>query len=78
MYGILYNFLTNPICAVLGNQQQAGDTNKSLMKPILADDGNFIRDLFNQLQKYHKLKHNQCTHVFDFLDKIGFYKYTYL
>jgi hypothetical protein len=64
-------FLLDPIFAVNGKKI----TDRSEMK--IDDDGNFVRELFNQLQKYHKIKHNDCTHIIDFLEKIGFYKYTY-
>ncbi len=41
------------------------------------DENVFFKDLFNQLQKFHKIKHSECTHIIDFLEKIGFYRYTY-
>lgn len=72
LYTVLMKFLIDPIFAVFGKK-----VSSQQMHYHRPNDNNFIRDIFNQLQKYHKIKHNQCTHIVDFLEKIGFYKYTY-
>lgn len=53
LYGVLVRFLIDPIFAVCGKKVPNHEVN--FHRP---EDSNFIRDLFNQLQKYHKIKHN--------------------
>jgi hypothetical protein len=72
LYGTLIGFLTNPIFAVFGREPKAGNE-----AAIVGEDRYFVKNLFNQLQKYHRIKHNECTHIADFLERIGFYRYAY-
>jgi hypothetical protein len=72
LYGTIIGFLSNPISAVFGKEPKVANE-----AAIVGDDSYFVKDLFNQLQKYHKIKHTECTHISDFLEKIGFYKYSY-
>ncbi len=51
LYGVLMRFLMDPIFAVFGRKAS------SRVEIVPTDDGTFVRDQFNQLQKYHKIRH---------------------
>ncbi len=70
LHRTLIGFLTNPIFAVFGREPKAANE-------AAGEDSYFVKNLFNQLQKYHRIKHNECTHIADFLERIGFYRYTF-